>query len=63
MRLDGVNAMTVGADWRLPLAMSNGLSVNALAEFLLDRIVAFSACGGDIEIGRSKTWDAAGLRI
>ena len=42
-RLDGVNAMAVRADRRLPVSLGDGLPVDAPLEFFGDLIVAAPA--------------------
>ena len=48
--LDGVNSMAIGAHRRLPVALGDGLSVDALVEFLGDGIVTLAAGRRHIEL-------------
>jgi len=50
VRLDGMNAMTVGAHRSLPVAAGNGLPVDALHEFLLHGLVTLRTGGRDVEL-------------
>ncbi len=50
VRLDGVNAVAIGAHWRLPVALRDSLSVDALLEFLGDRVVALAARRRHVEL-------------
>src|SRR5579862_1451225 len=50
VRLDRVNSVTIGAYRRLPVALRNGLSVDALLEVLRDRVVAFPAGQRHVEL-------------
>ena len=49
MRLDGVNAVAIGADRCERIALTDGLAVNALHELGFDRLVALGAGGGNVE--------------
>src|SRR5690242_18231364 len=49
MRLDGMNAMAIGANRRLPVAAGDSLAVNALFELPFDRAMALAAGVGNIE--------------
>ena len=51
MRLDGMNAVTIGADGREIVTPCDGLAVNALIEVCRDLGVALAAGGGDVEFG------------
>ncbi len=48
--LDGVNAVTIGADRGLPVAAGNGRAVDALHVLLLDVIVTLGAGGRNVEL-------------
>ena len=41
--LDGVDAMAIGTDWRLPICLRDRLPVNTLLKFLRNLLVAFAA--------------------
>ena len=49
MRLDGMDAVAVGADRRQAVAMSDGLPMDARVECLLNGSVTFAAGLGDFE--------------
>ena len=49
MRLDGVDAVAIGAHRRLPVALGNCCAVDALLEFLGDRVVALAASRWHVE--------------
>ncbi len=49
MRLDGMNAVAIGADGRKIVAPRDGLPMNALIEGLRDLGMALAAGGGDVE--------------
>ena len=49
-RLDGVNAVAIGADRRLPVAARDGRAVNALHVLLLDVVMALGAGGRNVEL-------------
>ena len=49
VRLDGMNAVAIGADRGLAIAASDRLAVNALHEFLLHGLVTLGASGGHVE--------------
>ena len=50
VRLDGVNAVAVGANRRLPVAASDRLAMNALHELLLDGLVTFGTGRRHVEL-------------
>ena len=50
VRFNGVNAVAIGAHRRLPVAFGDGLSVDALFEFLGDRVVTLAAGRRHIEL-------------
>ena len=50
MRLDGMNAVAVRANRRLPVSTGNGLAVNALLELPFDRAMALAAGMGNVEL-------------
>jgi len=50
MRFDRMDPMTIGADWRLPIRLCNGLPVNALLELFRDLVVALATSQRDIEL-------------
>ena len=54
MRLDGVDAVAIGADWRLAIAARDGLSVNAGVEGALNVGVALSASGRHMGLGDGR---------
>lgn len=49
MRLDGMNAMAIGANRRLPVSARDSLAVNALFELPFDRAMALAAGMGNVE--------------
>lgn len=49
MRLDGMDAVAIGANRRLPVSARDGLAVNALLELPLDRAMALAAGIGNVE--------------
>ena len=49
MRLDGVDAVAICTNRRLPITTLDGSPVNALTVLLFDSGVALGASGGDIE--------------
>ena len=50
MRLDGMDAVAIGANRRLPVSPRNGLAVNALFELPFDRAMALPAGMGHVEL-------------
>src|SRR6476660_3720671 len=63
VRLDRMYAVAIGANRGLPVAASDSLSVNALAEFVLSFGMALGTCSWNIElkdrrfgIGRRKNF-------
>jgi len=50
MRFDGMDAMTVGANWRQSVATRDRLAVDTLRELLLDFAMAFGTSRRNIEL-------------
>src|ERR1700675_701154 len=54
VRLDGMNAVTIGADRRLPFSPCHRLAVDTLFEFLRHAAVTFSTRDWDIELENGR---------
>src|SRR5215472_10515737 len=63
MCFDGVNAVTVGADRGLPVAVCDRLSVNALRELLLNVVVTLGTSCRDVELEDGRLGVAGGENL
>src|ERR1700746_2342331 len=59
VRLDGMNAMTVGAHRSLAIAAGDSLPVDALHEFILTELITLRTGAGDVEMEDGRLGNTA----